>query len=240
LKTLDESREPVIPTDDVSALLTRYLPILSHDVRTPMTAIRGATGLLSAGVAGRLSDHQQKLVDICHRNADLTTLLVQDVVDLLRLGTGTVRVQPIDLDALAEAREMWDMVSAQTALPVEILSAEGRVPLHADRNYLRRAISALIRFPQGHGGVERASLTVRSVADGVEMTLYCTPLSEDVDWSRHLTVRCRRQIKERLSVTGLEIDLLGAIAAYFSAELSVLPLPGEALQITMLWPAISM
>ena len=40
--------------------------MVHHEVRAPLTAVRGAIGLLNGGVAGELSESALELVDIAH------------------------------------------------------------------------------------------------------------------------------------------------------------------------------
>jgi len=232
---------PCAPKDDLAALLGEYLPILSHDVRTPMTAIKGAAGVLAAGLGGALSEHQMRLVNICQRNADLVTLLVQDVVELLRLRTGQAETHPTEFDMLAEARETWSELGAQTNLPVVLESDATALPFRTDRHYLRRAIGALIRFPQSYAAVKEESLSFREVPGGAEILLTCAPISRDeakVDTLLSTTVRGQRQLEGRLHVTGLELPFLDALSAPFSTKLAIETPSPSTVQIRLLWPPL--
>ena len=225
--------------DDLEALFRGYLPIITHDTRTPLTAIKGASGLLASGLAGHLTDHQCKLVDICLRNVDLAALLVQDVVDILRLESGIVERFPTELDVLTEARDIWDEMQPATTLPVEIVGGADAVPLFTDRTYVRRALHALMRFPQPHRTVERASLAVRSVPAGAEVVLACSPLKLDSEKLLTEVVRGQRQVPGRFPATGLEIHQIRATAGRFSAEFAVEAAPDDAFRVTLVWPNAS-
>jgi len=237
------ARQPVpAHSEELATLLREYLSILSHDVRTPMTAIKGAAGLLEVGIGGTLTAHQAKLVDICRRNADLATLLVQDVVGLLRLHSGLEEVHPTSFDMVAEVQEMWSVLASQTTLPLRIENSGDAALLHTDRHYFRWAVGALIRFPQPYADVEEASLALRTLPDGGEIALTCSPFSvEQADIDRLLTtmVRGRRQVKGRLQVSGLELPFLQALSLRFSTTLSVDSVPPESLRIRLIWPTMA-
>jgi len=84
-------------TQDQSALLQRkhldtlkdeFISTVSHELRTPLTSIRGALGLLSAGVLGKVDDKAQNLLRIASTNTDRLVRLINDILDLERMDSG--------------------------------------------------------------------------------------------------------------------------------------------------------
>jgi len=208
--------------NDLIDVVSRYLPILSHDVRTPMTALKGSINLLSSGFAGQLSEKQQRFVDICDRNTDFATLLVQDVVDLIRLELGTMERRITELDVLAEVRDFVEQTAKITSLPVSLDLPNNPVRVEADRGCLRRVISALVRFTQGWPEIKTAMFRVRSERDYVELTAVADPVKINPQQLIYTVPRARRQVEGRLVTTGLELRLLHAAAisggAWFGVE----------------------
>jgi len=84
-------------TQDQSALQKRkqldtlkdeFISTVSHELRTPLTSIRGALGLLSAGVLGKVDDKAQNLLRIASTNTDRLVRLINDILDLERMDAG--------------------------------------------------------------------------------------------------------------------------------------------------------
>ena len=84
-------------TQDQNALLKRkhldtlkdeFISTVSHELRTPLTSIRGALGLLSAGVLGKVDDKAQNLLRIASTNTDRLVRLINDILDLERMDAG--------------------------------------------------------------------------------------------------------------------------------------------------------
>jgi signal transduction histidine kinase len=73
----------------------RLLAMASHDLRTPLTAIRGAIELLQRESTEGLSDEQRELLKIAHGNVERLAALVADLLDLARIEAGrlALRVQ---------------------------------------------------------------------------------------------------------------------------------------------------
>src|SRR6185295_11350671 len=79
-----------------------FLAMVSHDLRTPLTAILGWVGLLLNGTpdAAKL----RKGLETIQRNARAQALLIDDVLDVARILSGTFRLdeQAVDIPAIVD------------------------------------------------------------------------------------------------------------------------------------------
>ena len=90
-------------TEDQDALRQRrhldtikdeFISTVSHELRTPLTSIRGALGLLSAGLMGKMMDDKaQNLLRIASTNTDRLVRLINDILDLERMDSGQAPLQ---------------------------------------------------------------------------------------------------------------------------------------------------
>jgi PAS domain S-box-containing protein len=65
-----------------------FISTVSHELRTPLTSIRGALGLLSAGLLGDVSEKATSLLRIAVANSDRLVRLINDILDLERMTSG--------------------------------------------------------------------------------------------------------------------------------------------------------
>lgn len=79
---LDISRD-ISKERSLEKLKDEFVSIASHELRTPMTVIRGYTQILASEKAGPLNDKQK---DYLHRMASNTQMLIELVGDMLSLG----------------------------------------------------------------------------------------------------------------------------------------------------------
>jgi signal transduction histidine kinase len=82
----------------------RFFSAMSHDLRTPITAIMGYSELLQDGIMGDLEPHQQEMVErICQVSGHLAEL-VNDVLDIAKLDAGRMEFhrEPVTLGELVD------------------------------------------------------------------------------------------------------------------------------------------
>lgn len=80
-----------------------FLAMLSHELRTPLNAIVGWSHILRDGTAS--AEAVRKAADTIHRNAQIQTHLISDILDVSRITAGKMRldVRPVELPVVIEA-----------------------------------------------------------------------------------------------------------------------------------------
>jgi signal transduction histidine kinase len=121
---------------EVERLKNGFLSTASHELRTPLTSIRGSLGLLASGVVGALSDEAVELVAIAERNAVRLMALINDILDLERLETGTIELRfarvPVQ-SILRRAMESSPVSGQQHGITVEVPEVSATIWADADR-----------------------------------------------------------------------------------------------------------
>jgi PAS domain S-box-containing protein len=72
----------------VNRMKSEFVSTVSHELRTPLTSVRGALGLLEAGVAGPISPKGLDLIRIARENAERLIRLISDMLDLEKIEAG--------------------------------------------------------------------------------------------------------------------------------------------------------
>ena len=78
--------------------------VVSHEMRTPLTSIKGSLRLLHSGTLGSFDNSAKQALDIAVRNTEQLLLLVDDILDLEKIRAGKMKMDkaPIDLVALVD------------------------------------------------------------------------------------------------------------------------------------------
>ena len=74
-------------------LKSEFVSTVSHELRTPLTSIRGALGLVNAGITGALPDKAREMIDIACKNSDRLTQLINDILDIEKIESGRMQFE---------------------------------------------------------------------------------------------------------------------------------------------------
>lgn len=82
----------------------RFISVISHELRIPMTSIRGYTDLLRQQAVGPINEQQRSFLETIRNNVDRMAALVSDLSDISRIESGRLKLEPrwIDLSQLID------------------------------------------------------------------------------------------------------------------------------------------
>lgn len=69
------------------------IAMVSHDLRTPLTAIQGVLTMLDHGIYGELKPNGLKAIDRAQQSTDYLIGLVRDLLDSAKLESGTIEIE---------------------------------------------------------------------------------------------------------------------------------------------------
>lgn len=72
---------------------SRFVSVVTHELRVPMTSIKGYADLLRQGVAGTLNEQQHSFIQVIRNNVGRMATLVSDLADISRIETGRLSLQ---------------------------------------------------------------------------------------------------------------------------------------------------
>ncbi|RLF43665.1 MAG: hypothetical protein DRN09_04395 [Thermoplasmata archaeon] len=124
-----------------------FLNVTSHELRTPMAAIKGYTDLLTMGTLGDLTDEQKEAISVMRRNIDRLDNLIKDILDISRLESGTLSIQPTKCDLLEIITEVLATMrfTAETKnIIIETNIDNNLPPIYADRDRIKQVLINLL------------------------------------------------------------------------------------------------
>jgi len=95
---------------ELDADKSRFLRHISHELKTPLAAMREGVSLLEDGVAGQLSLDQREIAQILRQN---TALLQNQIEDLLRFNTAAFEARQLHRQTVDLLQLLEDQVDAQ-------------------------------------------------------------------------------------------------------------------------------
>ncbi len=157
-----------------------FLAILSHELRTPMTAIIGWTGMLNAG---KLDETRAALaLETIERNANLQMQLIEDLLDISRVIQGNLSlnfglVEPIQV--ITTAIETVQPAADTKAIQIASILDSSAGPVWGDSDRLQQVVCNLlsnaikftpggrveVRLERGRGGFQTRPYVQIKVSD---------------------------------------------------------------------------
>jgi len=144
-----------------------FISTAVHELRTPMTSIRGYSDMLGTPTMGELNDMQKQFLDTIRNNTRRMEGLLQDVSDLGKLQGGTLK--------LTEKMDMFKNIAGIIQKETEPLAEEhnktltfdipqGLPLLNTDGEFFAKAIRKMVENGLQYSG-EDGEVTVSAHAD---------------------------------------------------------------------------
>ncbi|HVS31376.1 MAG TPA: ATP-binding protein [Thermoanaerobaculia bacterium] len=107
--------------EDANRRKDQFLATLSHELRTPMTAVLGWTRMLKIGLP---EEDARRALDAIESSAEIQAQLIEDVLDVSRIVAGKLTFKPVPVDIGTVLRAaMTTIHPAASAKGIEILSS---------------------------------------------------------------------------------------------------------------------
>jgi len=216
---------------ELEAEKNRFLRHLSHELKTPLTALREGAELLNDQVGGPLAPPQRQVVTIMRDNSVKLQRLIEDLLDYQRAlhAAASLEPRPVALDALvrevARSHELAMRAKAQ-ALTLDL----DKVTLEADPEKLRSILDNLlgnaVKFTPGGGTISVAAHVTGEVgAEAVIDVVDSGPgvPMEERDIIFNSFFRGRAKASGRIEGTGLGLAIAREFVEAHGGRISVVP-----------------
>jgi PAS domain S-box-containing protein len=164
--------QDITPLEEVEKLRSEFLGMVSHELKTPLTAIKGSAATV-LGSRRTLSDAESRdLFQIIDEQSDRLRDLVDNLLDMTRIEAGSLSVspEPVDLPPLLEeARATFARAGGDQEVQVQL--PDGLPQVSADRGRVVQVLNNLL------GNAGKFSPTAAPIAvlvehEGTQVTVH--------------------------------------------------------------------
>lgn len=172
----DLARSFTVMSQDLAALdrlKAEFVSVASHELKTPLSVIRGYVSLLRDEVYGSMTPEQKKVLGSVGDQTDRLGRLIQQLLDISRFeaGVGRLDIRPVDLrDFLGELALSFEALAVQNDIEFDMHLDEALPEtIEGDGDRLNEVIGNLLanafKFTARNGKIELRS---RPTAEGDE------------------------------------------------------------------------
>lgn len=129
-------------------LKAEFVSVASHELKTPLSVIKGYVSLLRDGIYGEVPEQQAKILVSIGEQTDRLGRLIQQLLDVSRFeaGGGRLEIHPFELmPFLRELTASFEVLALQNEIDFR-LEADGGLPetVHGDADRLNEVVGNLL------------------------------------------------------------------------------------------------
>ena len=224
---------------------TQFLNLASHELRGPVTVLRGYVSMLETGILGQLNDRGRKAAEVMAAKVSEMNELIEEMIEAARLEEGGVTLRSVDGDLRDITRSAIGVVTplleARHELVLDVPDRRVRVKVDPDRTrtIITNLLSNAIKYSPNGGTI---TCQVRSRAGTAKVSITDEGIGIPRDGMATLFTRFGRVITpetEHLKGTGLGLFLGRQLARLQGGDITVASVAGKGSTFTLQLPTVS-
>lgn len=133
--------------DELDRMKNEFLSTVSHELRTPLTAMQASLALVAEGMTGDVPEEMKTMVDIAYRSTLRLADLIDDLLDVQRLESGTmafhlsvVELLPIVQEAIRRSERLESRHGVKFLLKEPLVGAK----VYGDKDRLAQVVTNIL------------------------------------------------------------------------------------------------
>lgn len=220
---------------EVEQARAAFVATVTHELRAPMTSIKGAMKLVASGATGPIPEKPSQMIDLALRNVDRLLVLINDLLDLEKLDNAEteIRRDPVDLGELVKEAIEHNMGYAEEyGVRFALLPGmPGGLRVCGDRDRLMQVLTNLMsnaaKFSEV-GGVVEVGLEDRDEDARILVIDHGIGIPEDAQsrlFERFVQAETTEHKKRK--GTGLGLSIVKTIVERHGGRVSFVSAPGQ-------------
>lgn len=212
----------------IDRLKEDFISVAAHELKTPMTALKGYTELLLSEVAGKVTLVQEHFLQIIQTNVERLAELANDLLDISRIEAGMMQLQIRELNLLDLIEEVVITFRAEAERKGlrQVIDVPPDLPaVWGDRGRLLQLLSNLMsnayKYTPGGGKI---GITARQVNSQIQVDVMDTGIGisrQDQEQIFSRFFRADNPLIREIGGTGLGLSIAKSIVALHGGEIWV-------------------
>lgn len=217
-----------------------------HELRTPMTSIRGYGDMIVNPAMGTLTDMQKQFMETIRTNARRMDTLLTDVSDMAKLRGGTLRMaEKMDMfkNIAMMVEKAMQSVADEHKRTMEFDLPQGLPLLNTDGDLLAKAVNKLVENALRYNDKPDGKVTVRGRAEGNTLIIEVEDngigiAPEDLAQLGEIYFRSENEVVRTHKGSGLGIPIAYGIIKQLGGEIDVKSVVDEGTTFTIKLPGM--
>ncbi len=231
---------------ELDRMKSEFISMVSHELRSPLTAIKGYVDLFVDGDVGSLTPMQQHLLNIVLTNTDRLITLINDLLDLSRLESGCMELRRTMVDPMRLVRNIMDLLRPQFAARQQQLTFEQLGPIPqtlADPPRIEQVLTNILANAHNYtpiGG--KINVTIHANEHYITIDVEDNGIGLSRDEQAHIFTRFYRAqngLTEYTNGTGLGLTISHAIIEAHQGHIAVVSTLGQGSTFSILLPTVT-
>jgi len=141
-------RERTAELEQADRVRSQFLSHVSHELKTPLTSIKGFLQNLLDGLTGPLNEKQQRYLSRMLENSDRLIRMIEALLDRTRIQSGRLDLVPGEIDlgrCVADAVEQLRLLAQAKHQTLEAVAPPAPLMVLADRDRLIQIVTNLVQ-----------------------------------------------------------------------------------------------
>ena len=132
---------------ELDRLKSEFVSIAAHQLRSPLTAIKGYSSMVLEGSFGPITDKVKGAVDVVFQSSQKLVLVIEDFLNITRIELGKMKYEMTDIDLKDIASEVvkeLDHSVTSRGLKLIYEPNANQFPIHGDKGKISQVLGNLI------------------------------------------------------------------------------------------------
>ena len=239
-------RERTFELEQADRLRSQFLSLVSHELKTPLTSIKGFLQNLLDGLTGPLNEKQHRYLSRMLDNSDRLIRMIEALLDRTRIQTGRLDLVPGEIDlghCVADAVEQLRLLAQAKQQTLEAVIPPVPLMVWADRDRLIQIVTNLVqnavKFTPECGSIivavrqenqTFAGVSVRDTGPGI--------LPEFLDQIFDPFFRAK-QVRSGIKGLGLGLSIVRTLVELHGGTIVARSEPGQGAELSFTIPLLS-
>lgn len=171
-------REANLHLKDLDKAKDEFISIASHQLRTPLTSIKGYLSMILDGDAGKITKQQREFIEYAFGGSQRMMHLISDLLNVSRMSAGKFRLEKTEVDVVnmvAEEVEQLKQAAAAKGLVLKFKPPAKKLPkIMIDENKTRQVVMNFIDNALYYTKEGSVTAEVTRTANNLELTVVDT------------------------------------------------------------------